>query len=139
MNIHQTIALTSFSLLITASGCKTLNERVAAGAPTYAADASIKLSPNKTGNGELLLEVEHLAPPKRIDASNAGYVAWIVVEGQPPVKLGVLEYNERKRRGELHATTPQKEFILQITIEKDLAGATPAGTMIINHPIKAKY
>lgn len=139
MRSRPVLLATVLALSPLAAGCKTVNARVAASAPTYAADASIRLKPNKTGNGELVIEVEHLAPPKRIDKSYAGYVAWILVEGQPPVKLGVLDYNERKRLGQLHATTPQKRFSVKITIEQDLNASTPSSLVIIEHPIVAKH
>lgn len=118
--------------------CKTVTYNVASGPPTYASDANIKVKPNKTGNGEITVVMNHLAPPKRIDKANAGYVAWLIVDGQAPVKLGVLEYNEKKRRGVLHATTPQKKFTLQVTIEKSLSVQAPTGTTIIKHPVTRK-
>lgn len=119
-------------------GCKTTRYTVAAGAPTYAADANIKIKPNKTGNGEIFIEVEHLAPPKRIGKANAGYVAWLLVDGQPTVKLGALEYDEKRRRGKLHATTPQKKFELQISLEKSLGVQAPTGPVIIRKAAQSK-
>lgn len=132
-----TVTLLSAALLLPA--CKTTTANVAAAGPTYAADAGIKVKPNKTGIGAITLTIEHLAPPKRIDKSYAGYVAWLIVKGQPPVKLGMLEYNEKKRRGVLHASTPQKTFTLQVTIEKGNNIQAPTGTVIINHPLTVKY
>lgn len=132
----STLTLLTAALLMPA--CSTVKYNVAAGAPTYAADAQIKVKPNKTGVGDITIVVEHLAPPKRIDKSNIGYAAWLVVDGQPPVKLGMLDYNENKRRGELHASTPQKKFTIQISIEKAANTQSPQGTIIVNHPVVTK-
>ncbi len=136
MNRLTTLTLLSAALILPA--CKTVNYNVAAAAPTYAADAQIKVKPNKTGVGDITLVIEHLAPPKRIDKGNIGYIAWIVVDGQAPVKLGLLDYNEKKRRGELHASTPQKKFTIQVSLEKNPNVQAPQGTIIVNHPVVTK-
>jgi hypothetical protein len=132
-------ALTICAALLVLPACKTTSYTVASGPPTYAADANIKVKPNKTGVGQITITVTHLAPPKRIDKANAGYVAWLLVGEQAPVKLGALEYNENKRRGVLHATTPQKKFQIQITLEKSLTVQSPTGTTIIKHAVTSKH
>ena len=125
--------------LLALPACKTTSYNVASVPPTYASDASIKIKPNKTGVGQITVTMDHLAPPKRIDKANAGYVVWLLVGEQAPVKLGALEYNEKKRRGVLHATTPQKKFQLQITIEKSLSVQAPTGTTIVKHSVTSKH
>jgi anti-sigma-K factor RskA len=136
MNTFSRITLAA--ALLATPACKTVNYRVAAGAPTYAADAQIQVKPNKTGNGDVTVKMVHLAPPKRIDKALAGYVAWVEVKDQAPVKLGILEYSEKKRVGLLHATTPQKAFTLKVTMEKSTNVQAPTGTVIISHAVKTK-
>ena len=136
MNTKPLLAL--LIALVALPACKTVNHKVASNGPAYAAFADIKVKPNKTGNGDITLVMEHLAPPQRIDKANAGYVAWLEVEGQAPVKLGALEYNERKRRGQLHATTPQERFKIRVTLEKNLEVQAPVGPSIVHHSVVRK-
>ena len=136
---HRIACLSALATaLLVAPACKTTRYTVAAGAPTYAADANIKIKPNKTGNGEIFINVEHLAPPKRIGKSNAGYVVWLKAGDQAPIKLGALEYDEKKRRGRLHATTPQKSFELLISLEKSLSVQAASGEVIVRQTAKNK-
>ena len=60
------------TVLVALPACKTTRYNVATTAPTYAADANIKIKPNKTDNGEIFIDVELLTPPKRIGKANAG-------------------------------------------------------------------
>ena len=136
--MNKLSSLTLLTAVLVLPACKTVSYNVAANAPTYAADAQIKVKPNKTGVGDITIVVDHLAPPKRIDKGNLGYAAWIIVDGQSPIKLGMLEYNEKKRRGELHASTPQKKFTIQISIEKAANSQSPTGTVILSHPVVTK-
>ncbi len=142
MNINTRLLLTLttlFTITAGASACGTTKVRADTTAPAYAAEAFIKLSENKTGNGELTIVIDYLAPPQRIDKKMAGYVAWAHVEGQQPIKLGVLEYSERKRHGELHAATPQKEFRVTVTLEPKLDGPAPTGAVILDKHVVAKF
>lgn len=135
----------SLSLLLTLAvsastltACKTTRIQADTAAPAYAATADIKLKENKTGNGALTIEIEYLAPPQKIENHQA-YVAWALVKDKEPVKLGALEYNEKKRHGELHATTPLKEFQLKITLEKKAETLAPGGRTILDKKVKAKF
>nr|MCH9683983.1 hypothetical protein [Deltaproteobacteria bacterium] len=75
--------------------------------------------------------VDHLAPPARIDASLRQYVVWISVPGHGVTKAGVLDYNERRRRGKLTATTPHAKFEVLITMESDPTVAQPSQRLVL--------
>ncbi len=100
-------------------------------APTYAAKAKIKVKVNKTDNRELKVTVDHLAPPARIDASLRQYVVWIAVPGHGVTKAGVLDYNEKRRRGKLTATTPHAKFEVMVTIESDPMVSQPSSRLVL--------
>jgi hypothetical protein len=105
--------------------------------PTFAAIAKISVSVNKTGIRSLRVEMIHLAPPARIDPANKGYVVWIAVPGQPTTKAGFLEYNERRRRGLLVATTPHEKFEVIVSIEQNTAATAP-GPKVIARKVVSK-
>jgi hypothetical protein len=108
-----------------------------ANAPTYAAQAKIRVEVNKTDNREVDLTLLHLAPPSRIPGGYRGYVVWFRVPGHAVTKAGVLDYNERRRRGELEATTPHPKFELFVTLERDTATQTPGSDVILRKIVGA--
>lgn len=133
------LPLLALGLLVPASGCKTTRVKGDLTAPTYAAQGRLTLKPNKTGNGQLDLDLTHLAPPSRIEGATAGYVGWITPDGKPAVKLGVVKINEKRRKGELHGTTPEKSFRFTLTLEKNRNVDAPAGTVIFDKNVKANF
>lgn len=100
-------------------------------APAYAAQARIKVTVNKTNNREVDLRVDHLAPPARIDAGLRSYVVWFAVPGHGVTKAGVLDYNEKRRRGTLTATTPHPKFEVFISLERDPSVAQPSAQLVL--------
>jgi len=100
-------------------------------APAYAGRAKMKVKMNKTGNRELDVEVDHLAPPARIDPTLRAYAVWISVPGHGVTKAGLLDYNERRRRGTLSATTPHPKFEVIVTLESNLSASTPSDKVVL--------
>lgn len=128
---HRNIAALALSLLTTtAVGCAS-RYKVDAEAPAYAAQAKLKVKVNKTENREVTITVDHLAPPSRIDPTYRAYVAWISVPGHGVTKAGSLDYNERRRRGKLTATSPHPKFEVIVTLESDLSAAAPSDRVIL--------
>ena len=117
-------------LAIAVPGCAS-RYKLDADSPAYAAQAKIAIKLNKTGNRQIRLEIRHLAPPQKIDPAGRAYVAWIAVPGSEPVKAGVLEYNDRWRRGVLTATTPNPKFEIVVTLEQSLRPQKPSSTEIL--------
>lgn len=123
-------------LTLTSVGCAS-RYKMDAEAPTYAAKAKIRVKVNKTDNREMSLLVEHLAPPAKIDPALRNYTVWISVPGHGVTKAGVLDYNERRRRGTLDATTPHPKFEVIVSLESDPSTPQPS-TQIILRKIVAK-
>lgn len=117
-------------LLVTSSGCAG-RYKLDAEPPTYAAQAKLHVKVNKTGIRTLHVEMIHLAPPKKIDAANLGYMVWIAVPGQATVKAGLLKYSERRRRGVLTATTPNAKFEVIVSIETSSSVTAPSPKVIL--------
>ncbi|MCA9715680.1 MAG: hypothetical protein H6713_19215 [Myxococcales bacterium] len=111
------------------AGC-TNRYTIPAGAPTYAADAKVAVSVNKTGVRQVRIKVVHLAPLKRIDPTYSAYVVWFSVPGQGITRAGSLSYSEKWRTGKLLATTPHPKFELIITIEQNASTQQPSDKVI---------
>jgi hypothetical protein len=105
--------------------------------PTYAAQAKIKVKVNKTGNREMNLRLDHLAPPARVDGGYQAYAVWINVPGHGLTKAGVLDYDHKRRKGELVATTPHSKFEVLISMERDKGAQTPSNTVILRKVVAA--
>ena len=102
-----------------------------ASAPTHAAQAKISVKLNKTGNRILRVEMIHLAPPQKIDPTHRAYVVWIAVPGEQITRAGALNYNDRRRRGVLVATTPHAKFEVVVTLEGSGTPAQPSQKEIL--------
>ena len=100
-------------------------------APTYAAKAKIKVKTNRDDLRQMTITVDHLAPPHRINPAYDGYVVWIRVPGRDLVRAGVLDYNEKRRRGKLKATTPHSNFEVLISFETNTSAAAPTDENIV--------
>ena len=100
-------------------------------APTYAARARIKVKINKTENRELTVQLDHLAPPARVEGGYEGYAVWIAVPGHGLTKAGILDYDHKRRSGRLLATTPHSRFEVLISLERDKSAQQPSDTVIL--------
>jgi hypothetical protein len=108
-----------------------------ASAPTYAAQAKIRVKVNKTENREVDVTLLHLAPPAKIPGGYRGYAVWFHVPGHGVTKAGVLDYNERRRRGELEATTPHAKFEVVVTLERDPSTQVPGPDVVVRKIVGA--
>lgn len=101
-------------------------------APAYAGKAEVRMKADKTGNGEMTLAFEHLAPPKKIDSALSAYVVWMQIEGKDPAKLGILEYDAKKRTGELSVTYSAVQMKIIVTLENDPGTLAPTGARVLD-------
>lgn len=105
--------------------------KVDAEPPTYAALAKIKVKVNRTENREVHIDVLHLAPPARIDPTYRAYAVWISVPGHGITKAGLLDYNEKRRRGRIVATTPHPKFEVILSLESDTTTSAPSQQIVM--------
>ncbi len=101
-------------------------------APTHAAQAKLKVKVNRDDLRELKVSVDHLAPPQRLGPQYKAYGVWIRVPGHGTTKVGLLDYNEKRRRGSLEATTPHAKFEVLITLESNTSAAAPSNDVIVS-------
>ncbi len=101
-------------------------------APTHAAHAKLKVKVNRDELRELKVTVDHLAPPHRLGPQYKAYGVWIRVPGHGTTKVGLLDYNEKRRVGSLDATTPHAKFEVIITLETNPSSAAPSNDVIVS-------
>ena len=127
-----TTSLLALGLLTAAStGCAS-RYQLDAKAPTHAALAKLKVKVNRDDLRELKVTVDHLAPPHRLGPQYKAYAVWIKVPGHGVTKVGLLDYNENRRRGTLDATTPFVKFEVLITLESNPSTAAPSNEIIVS-------
>ncbi len=100
-------------------------------APTHAAQAKLKVKVNRDELRQLTVTVDHLAPPAKLGQGHSAYAVWIAVPGHGVTKMGLLDYNDRRRRGTLKATTPHPKFEVIITLEKNSSASAPSPEVIV--------
>lgn len=105
--------------------------------PASAGTAEIRMTAVEAGNGQVTLQFEHLAPPKKIDPSLTAYVIWTQIGGNNPTKLGVLDYDIKKRSGKLTATYVGTRIKIIVTLEKDPSTPAPTGPRILDVDLAA--
>ncbi|MCA9649448.1 MAG: hypothetical protein H6712_20280 [Myxococcales bacterium] len=127
---RATLLLASLLTLASVGGCAS-RYKLDAEPPTYAAQAKIKVKTDKTGVRVMTMTVEHLAPPARIDPALRNYTVWISVPGHGVTKAGVLDYSERRRRGDLMVTSPYPKFEVLVTLESNPSTAQPGEQVIL--------
>lgn len=124
-------------LCLSLTACKKQRYDFDTKAPAHAGQVEVLLKVDKTGNGEIELNFEHLAPPERIDGSLQAYVVWIQSAGKDPHKLGVLKYKAKKRTGSLSATFSDDKMKLIVTLEKNPQVDMPTGTRVLEADVVA--
>jgi hypothetical protein len=118
-------------LTAASTGCAA-RYKLDAKAPTHAALAKLKVKVNRDELRELKVTVDHLAPPHRLGPQYKAYAVWIQVPGHGTTKLGLLDYNENRRRGTIDATTPFSKFEVIITLETNPSTAAPSNEVIVS-------
>ncbi|NVB40521.1 hypothetical protein G6O69_21955 [Pseudenhygromyxa sp. WMMC2535] len=118
-------------------GCNKQRYELDTKSPANAGRVEIVLTVDKTGNGDISLTFEHLAPPQHIDESLSAYVVWVESAGKDAHKLGVLRYKPKKRTGELEATYSQDKMKIIVTLEEDTNVDAPTGARVLEAEVVA--
>ena len=124
-------------LMFASSGCNKQKYDVETTSPANAGQAQLVLSVDKTGNGTITMDFQHLPPPKRIEESLQAYVVWGTSDGKDPYKLGIVEYDEKKRSGSLEATFADDRMTIVVTLEQDPNTNAPIGARVLEQVVVA--
>jgi hypothetical protein len=138
MKIHRFVIGMLIVIGLSATSCagsKQLRLSSSEGIP--AAQSTVKVSTTDNGNTGIDLEVEHLAPPERVDPNATIYVVWVRGDNAEPQNLGALKV-DKDLKGSLAAVTPLRAFELYITAEPSQASTTPAGRKLLYTTVQMK-
>lgn len=134
-SVNYLLAATLLTLPVI--GCNKQTYDVETNSPASAGQGKIVLSLDKTGNGKIGMTFEHLAPPQRIDDTLKAYVVWGTADGKDPYKLGILDYNPKKRTGSLDATFADDRMTIIVTLQENPNVAAPTGVRVLEQVIVA--
>ncbi len=97
------------------------------------ADAHIEADVRNELNQTIVeLQITNLAPPGRVEANAASYLAWYRArDSQPWARVGALQYDAETREGRLKASVPETQFELQVTAEASLDSEAPSPNAVV--------
>jgi len=101
------------------------------------ADGRITVQRVEGGNAMVTLDLDHLAPPSRMEEGATTYVVWFNRQGQAPSRVGQLAYDMGKRTGTMRATTTDRQFGVLVTAERSGAVQAPSTVVIFEKQVKA--
>jgi hypothetical protein len=93
-------------------------------------DGTISLSDAPGSARMVTVQLEHLAPPQRLQSGHQYYALWFH-KGSQTVWAGHIDYDEGARRGTAGATTPLQGFEVIISIENRERPDRPSDNIII--------
>lgn len=115
-------------ILFISSGCSnTIPFQVSDIVP--AASGNVKLKKSDNNNYKIEIEVDHLAPPERLNPAAKSYIAWYLTE-MGNNKIGSLVVS-RNLGASLETTVPSKPKKVFITAEKDPDVDYPGNRVIL--------
>jgi len=96
-----------------------------------AAMGAVKTSTGPNENTRLVVKVEHLAPPGRVENGATTYVVWAQPNGSSVVQnIGALQVDD-KLKGTLSTVLPFEAFKVFITAEPTAAVTAPTGQELL--------
>lgn len=111
---------------------------VAASAAAVGADATIDASEQKEqGFTRMTVRVKNLAPPDRVSAGAAAFVAWHRGSGDGQwIRIAALRYDEGAREAVLaEATVPALGYELAVTAEPGPTVAAPSNIIVFSQKV----
>lgn len=133
----ERLMIGSLSVLFTvaAIGCGTQitvqGQERAAGA-----DGTIDVERLDTGNSVVEINVQNLLPPGRFGDGLTTYAVWFQAAEQQPQRVGVLEYDEGDRTGQMMATTPLTAFEVIVTGESAADAVSPSENVVFRATVQ---
>ena len=100
------------------------------------ADGRITVEKVEGGNAMVTLDLDHLAPPGRMQDGATTYVVWFNKEGRVPSRVGQLAYDSGRRKGTMRATTTDRQFDVVVTAERSGAVHAPSTAVIFEKQVE---
>ncbi len=125
-----------YLLLSSAVGCGGPDEYAIVGTARAAgSDGTVQIETIEGGNKMVTIAIDHLPPAERLGPNLAIYAVWFIPPDRPPEKAGILEYDPSERTGRMMATTPHRQFTLQITAEPDATTVSPSDVVVASRVV----
>lgn len=117
------------SLALSACGTSAITIR---GTPRMpGVDGRVYIQDAEGENRMIRVELQHLAPPQRLESGHQYYGVWFRTGGHGTTFAGRLAYDEGSRTGRLAATTPLRDVEVLITIERQPSPRAPSPHVIV--------
>jgi hypothetical protein len=124
-------------MVLAALGCAGSSKyQVTGSARAPDADGRITVEKVEGGNSMVKLDLDHLAPPERMEKGATTYVVWFHRQGAPPARVGQLAYDTGKRMGTMRATTTDRQFDVVVTAEPSGAVAAPSNVVVFEKQVE---
>jgi hypothetical protein len=137
------VALTAIAAV--AAGCRTTSSMMgrstesftmAAGPQVPAAQGTVKVTPDQSGNNKVEIKVEHVARPDMVFSGTTTHVVWLTpTEGGEPQNMGVIHVGD-DREGKLTIRTPHKSFDILVTAEPTGSATEPSGNRELSASVR---
>lgn len=101
------------------------------------ADGQVTLERQDGGNFLVTVSATNLLPPARINDQLRTYVVWFQPPEQTPQRVGVLNYDEAGRSGEMTATTAVTSFTVIVSGETAPDVAAPSEFVAFRASVEA--
>jgi hypothetical protein len=101
-----------------------------------AATAVAHVNTDRNGNLEVNLQVEHIAPPDRLNPAHSVYVVWMQAPNKQPEMLGLMRVNTDDMAASLKTKVPYHSFDIFVTAEDNNHPDSPSGPEVLRGSIQ---
>ena len=127
-----------FAVAMAATACTPRVVQVITGSDRAAgADGRVVVERGDGGNFSVEVEAQNLLPPARLGEGLTTYVVWFQAPESQPTRMGVLDYDEGDRSGEMSATTTHTAFDVIISGEAEATVPAPSDLVVFRTTIQA--
>lgn len=135
---RSAIGFLSLIVVFSAIGCGSGQVTVQGQNRAAGADGTISVDAQDTGNFMIETVVEHLLPPSRFGDGLTTYAVWFQAPDEQPERVGILDYDEGDRRGEMMATTSLSAFEVIVTGETAPDAVAPSEHVVFRTSVNAQ-
>lgn len=127
----------SLILSFSVAACAGVTVPLTATTRAPAVQGEVRAKKDANGNTRLTIEVEHLAPPERVEPGTTCYVVWVSKDNAIPQNVGALTLNS-DLTGRLETTTPLHGFVVTATPENSPTAPAPRGVVVFTAEVPPK-
>ena len=104
-----------------------------------ATSGTVEVDALDAGSTQVSIHLDYLHPPSQVARDYDRYLVWFLPKtGGKPVLGGQLNFDPAQRTGDLTATSPFRQFGLEITAERRANPAAPSDYVVASQDIKVR-